>query len=96
MLAITRWVDAAAARHAEALRHRGAALERRGVAEPGRQLALIRGWKTATLLVKNGAFTAAEIAAHARRSAARARSTPSIYPGMRPEEANRYNVLDRS
>ena len=59
MLAITRWVEPAAARYSQAVRHggRGAGTTRRR-SNLAQQLALIRGWKTATLLVKNGAFTA--------------------------------------
>jgi hypothetical protein len=65
------------------------------VAQPGRQLALIRGWRTATLLVKNGAFTEREIAA--LKAFCRARSFDiDYYPGIRPDEANRYNVLEAS
>ena len=38
-----------------------AALEREGVADPSRGLAMIRGWKTVTLLVKNEDFPRGEI-----------------------------------
>ena len=69
-----------------------AALERLGVADPGRRLALIRGWDSATLVIKNGALTAADAAAV--RSFCAARSFDVAYlPGMRATEANRYNIL---
>ena len=55
--------EAAAARHAETVRHRdrGAGGDAASPS-PGARMALIRSWKTTTLLVKNGAFTADEIA----------------------------------
>ena len=69
-----------------------AALEQDG-ARPAQQLALIRGWKTATLLVKNGAFSPADIAA--LREFCRARSFDVAYfPGIDAEQTNRYNVLE--
>ena len=69
-----------------------AALERHGVADPGRRLALVRGWDSATLVVKNGALTAADLAAV--RAFCVARSFDVAYlPGMRAAEANRYNIL---
>jgi predicted membrane-bound spermidine synthase len=95
LLAITRWVTLPPRDMLKLVATVAAALERDGVAQPGRQIALIRGWRTATLLVRNGAFTDAEIAA--LKAFCRARSFDLDYfPGMRPDEANRYNVLDRS
>ena len=95
MLAITRWIDLPPRDMMKLFGTAVAALERRGVPEPGRQLALIRSWKTATLLVKNGAFTPAEIAAVGEFCRARSFDA-DYYPGMRPEATNRYNVLDAS
>jgi hypothetical protein len=70
------------------------ALERAGVAQPGQQLALVRGWRTVTLLVRNGAFTGDEIAA--LKAFCEARSFDLDYvPGLRADEANRYNVLEQ-
>jgi hypothetical protein len=68
------------------------ALEREGVADPGRRLAMIRGWQTATLVVKNGELSAADLAAV--REFAEARSFDLVHlPGMRAEEADRFNQL---
>ena len=91
-LAITRWLKLpprdAAKLFLTALR----ALERHGVAEPARQLALIRSWETTTLLVKNGPLTVADT--EAIRAFADARSFDlAYYPGMPATEANRYNLL---
>ncbi|MFQ5984745.1 MAG: spermidine synthase [Alphaproteobacteria bacterium] len=93
-LAITRWLKLpprdGLKLFATALR----ALERSGVSDPARRLALIRSWKTTTLLVKNGAFTNEETAALRAFSEARSFDV-AYYPGMPAEEANRYNQLER-
>lgn len=68
------------------------ALERRGVAEPGVSLAVIRSWQTATLVVKNGGLTAAEIA-RLRRFAEQRRFDIVHVAGMDRHEVNRYNRL---
>ncbi len=73
-----------------------AALERRGVEAPGRQLALVRSWNTVTLLVKNGSIHDDATSRRSGTSAASARSTPTITRASRPPTANRYNVLDAS
>jgi len=70
-----------------------AALEAMGV-DPADRLALIRSWNTATLLVKNGAFEPAEIAALRDFAAGRSFDL-AYYPGIAAEEANRYNLLDQ-
>jgi len=93
LLAITRWVNLPPRDVLKLFATAVAALERSG-APPAQRLALIRGWKTATLLVKNGAFTPADIAA--LREFCRARSFDVAYfPGIDAAETNRYNVLDR-
>ena len=95
LLAITRWVTLPPRDMLKLVATAADALQRDGVAQPGRQIALIRGWRTATLLVRNGAFTDREIAA--LKAFCRARSFDvDYYPGIRPDEANHYNVLDRS
>ena len=53
-LAITRWVSLPPRDTLKLLGMAAIALERRGVADPGAHIALLRGWRTATLLVKNG------------------------------------------
>jgi hypothetical protein len=53
---------------------------------------MIRGWKTVTLLVKNSDFTASEIETVKEFSRKRSFDV-AYYPGMRADEANRYNVL---
>ena len=56
-------------------------------------IALIRGWNTATLVVKNGAFDANEVAA-LRRFCDERSFDLDYAPGVRREETNRFNVLD--
>ena len=92
LLAITRWVTLPPR---DALKLFGAAvlaLQRSGVSDPASQLALVRSWKTSTLLVKNGAFGSEDIAAIKAFCVARSFDL-AFYPGMKPQEANRYNVI---
>ncbi|WP_427309490.1 spermidine synthase [Cupriavidus sp. H39] len=94
LLAITRWVSLPPRDIPKLFATAVAAMARAGVPEPSRRLVLVRGWKTATLLVKHGDFLPAEI--DALRDFSRARSFDvEYYPGIRPGEANRYNVLDQ-
>jgi spermine/spermidine synthase len=95
VLSITRWVNLPPRDVLKLFGTAIAALEGRGVADPGRRLALIRGWKTATVLVKNGELTNDDIAN--LREFCRTRSFDADYfPGIQPADANRYNVLDTS
>ncbi|UUZ75668.1 hypothetical protein LP414_28910 [Polaromonas sp. P1(28)-13] len=94
LLAITRWVTLPPRDALKLFAAAVVALERSGVADPGSRLAMIRSWKTSTLLVKNGAFSDADIAAIKAFCVARSFDL-AFYPGMRPEEANRYNVVER-
>ncbi|MEZ0238111.1 MAG: spermidine synthase [Methylophilaceae bacterium] len=94
MLALTRWITLPPRDLLKLAATAMTALERDGVSTPARRLALIRGWQTGTLLVKNDEFTAAEIAAI--RTFAEARSFDVEWlPGLAREESNRYNVLDQ-
>lgn len=70
-----------------------AALESMGVGNIGQRLALIRGWQTSTLLIKNGEISAAEV--NAIKDFCRQRSFDlAWYPGMPANEANRYNRFE--
>ncbi|MFQ5953962.1 MAG: hypothetical protein ACE5JZ_02745 [Kiloniellales bacterium] len=93
LIAVTRWLKLPPRDSLKLFATAFEALEREAAPEPARRLALIRGWSTTTLLVKNGAFTADETAAI--RTFAAARSFDVAYvPGLRAEEANRWNLLD--
>ena len=93
-LAITRWLKLPPRDSLKLLLTAITALEARGVAEPGRQLALIRGWDTTTLLVKNGVLTQGDV--EQIRSFTQERSfDPVHHPGIGADEVNRYNVLQQ-
>lgn len=94
LLAITRWVTLPPRDPLKLFATAVAALEARGIREPGAHLVMIRGWKTATLLVKPTPFTPAELAAVTAFREARAFDLV-WQPGMNPTEANRFNRLDR-
>ncbi|MCR4302811.1 MAG: SAM-dependent methyltransferase [Gallionella sp.] len=94
MLAVTRWLTLPPRDALKLFATAVTALERGGVENPGTRLAMIRGWKTVTLLVKNSDFTAPEIAAIKEFSRARSFDL-AYYPEMRADEANRYNILSQ-
>ena len=68
------------------------ALEKQGVKEPQKQLMLIRGWQTSTLIVKNGLFNKDEIQKLTDFSDKRFFDR-AYYYGMQSSEANRFNIL---
>lgn len=92
MLAITRWLQIPPKETLKLFATALEALERSGVHNPARQLALIRSWRTVTLLVKNGEFNTEETAKIRGFCEAR-RFDVSYFPGISPEQVNRYNVL---
>ncbi len=94
LLAVTRWVKLPPRDGLKLLATAAAALRRAGIEEPGRHLALIRGWKTSTLLVRDGPFTAAEAAA-VRRFCVERSFDLAWLPDMTADEANRFTVLDQ-
>jgi spermidine synthase len=87
-LVITRWMQAPPREVVKLLATAIAAQER-----PAHRIALVRGWNTATLIVKNGDLTPAEL--EAIRTFCDDRSLDVDYaPGVRREETNQFNVLD--
>jgi SAM-dependent methyltransferase len=93
ILAITRWLKLPPRDSLKLFATALLALERSGTTHPARQLALIRGWQTSTLLVKRGELTAADITAIRAFCDARAFDV-AYYPGIPATVANRYNVLE--
>ncbi len=94
LLAVTRWISLPPRDLPRLAATAIAALERQGVREPGKRLALIRSWRTGTLLVKNGDFTTEE--SQRIRAFCRERSFDIDWlPGLHPEEGERFNLLDR-
>lgn len=94
VLAITRWLTLPPRDALKLFATAVVALEKSGVTNPAARLVMIRGWKTVTLLVKNSDFTPVEIAAVKEFSRTRSFDL-AYYPGMQPDEANRYNLLEQ-
>jgi len=67
---------------------------RRQKLDPPQSLMMIRSWQTVTLLVKKGPFEAADVE-KARRFCRSRLFDPCWFPGIREEETNRVNRLDR-
>ncbi len=92
VLMIPRWLQLPPSEEARAGATALAALRGLGIARPEEQIAAFRSFQTLTLLVKRGPFTPTEIDA-LKAFCARRRFDLVAYPGMAPDEANRYNVL---
>ena len=94
LLAVGRWASAPPRDTLRAFATAVEALRRRGISDPGRHLAWIRGWRTTAMLVTEAPLTDAEIAAV--RTFATVRGFDLAWlPGLRPEESNRFDVLER-
>jgi hypothetical protein len=94
-LSITRWIKLPPRDTLKLFATAIDALRASGVHDPGQQLILIRGWQTSTLLVKNGIVDAADIERVRAFCAARAFDV-AWYPGITPDESNRYNRLRKA
>jgi hypothetical protein len=95
LLAITRWVALPPRDSLRLFATAIAALERRGVADPGRSLAMIRSWNTVTLLVKNGEFSARRGRRHRRvlsRALVRHRGSPRHRRPPRPTSSTSWSA----
>lgn len=68
------------------------ALHRAGIKDPAKQLLLIRGWQTSTLLIKNGSFSKQEIASAQQFCKTRSFDL-AFYADMPAALANQYNML---
>jgi hypothetical protein len=89
-LSITRWLKLPPRDGLKLLATAREALARRGVADPGAQLVLLRSWNTSTLLLAERPFSAAQIDA-VRSFAAERWFDLAWYPGMARAQANRFN-----
>jgi spermidine synthase len=92
LLAITRWIKLPPRDGLKLFATAIEALRASGVETPERQLMMIRGWNTSSLLIKNGSFTVNEIADMQAFCEERSFDT-AYYPGIEAAEANRFNVL---
>jgi hypothetical protein len=93
VLAVTRWVRTPPRDELKLFATGVAALERMGL-NPTENLVLIRSWAAATLLVKKEAFTAQELSALRQWAEERLFDT-AYFPGITPDQHNRFNVLER-
>ncbi len=93
ILSITRWLMVPPRDSLKLFATAVAALERAGVREPGGSLALIRSWKTTTLMVKKGPITPRDRETIQRFCEERSFDIDHC-PGIGPEWANRFNMLD--
>ena len=91
-LALTRWITLPPRDSFKLLATAITALQQTGIQDADQRLLMIRGWQTSTLLIKNGRFSAAELAA-AKTFCAQRYFDLAYAPGLQPEQTNRYNVL---
>ena len=94
VIAITRWLRVPPRDVLKLFATASAALEAEGVTEPGRHLALIRSWNTATLLVAKSPLRS-EVVAAIRQFATENFFDISWAPGISATDVNRYNLLDQ-
>jgi hypothetical protein len=92
ILIVTRWLQSPPT---EPLRLFALALTaaERARLDSARSMVAFRGYNTVTVLVKRGEFTRDELSA-VREFAATRKFDLVALPGLRPDEANRYNVVD--
>jgi hypothetical protein len=94
ILVVNRWLQIPPSESLRAFALAATALER-SAADPRQQIVALRGYNTATILVKQSPFTKQELALI--RSFAAERAFDLVYaPGIRPEETNRFNILSES
>ena len=91
ILVVNRWLQMPPSESLRSFALAVTALER-SAANPRQQIVALRGYNTATLLVKRGPFTAQEL--ELIRKFASERAFDLVYaPDIQPEETNRYNIL---
>lgn len=94
LLAITRWLNTPPRDGPRVFATAIDALKGKGVRDPGQSLAMINGWRTVTILVKNEPFTADEIAT-VRSFAGEHGFDIAYVPGGGLAEATRFHAFDR-
>ena len=92
LLVISRWLQTPPSEELRAWALAVTALETTGIQDVRPRLVAIRSWSTMLILVKAGAFTSEELA-EIREFCADRQFDLVYLPDMRPEEANRYNVM---
>jgi len=92
ILAVTRWLKLPPRDSLKLFATVLVALEREGAKDPARHLALIRGWNTTTLLIRNAEIDSTTIG-RIREFAEQRSFDLAYYPGITVGDANRFNVL---
>ncbi len=93
ILSITRWFKTLPRDELKLFATLVEASEKSGIKEPARHLAVIRSWNTVTLLMSRAPFKENQI--EAIRDFLKKRGFDAItYPGVNPEEMNRFTVLE--
>lgn len=91
LLALVRWAQSPPSEELRAFALAVEAVERTG-GDPTQSLVALRSYNQVLILARRGPFTPAEL--EKIRAFAAARSLDLVYaPDIRPEEANRYNVM---
>jgi spermidine synthase len=93
LLCITRWLKTPPRDNIKLFATAVESLRRAGVGQPDRHLALVRGWSTATLLVKRTPLTDAEIA-RIRQWADERIMDVDYFPGATESDVNLRHVMD--
>ena len=93
IISVTRWLKTPPRDMIRLFATTVEALEQIDGAVPAQQLAMIRGWRTGTLLIKKGDLQPADRAAIQNFSRERSFDV-AYYPQMPESEANRYNLLE--
>jgi len=92
ILSVTNWIQFPPRDNVKAFATAVQALERVGIADPGKHIVFIRSWKTGTILVKGSPFSEDEI--ETVRKFCKERSFDvAYYPGITREETNKFNIL---
>ena len=91
LLVLMRWLQTPPSESLRVFALAAAVLEDRD-ADPQRQIVALRGYNTATLLIQNGYFTESELDSIREFAASRAFDL-DYFPGIAPQDVNRYNVL---
>jgi spermidine synthase len=92
LLSITLWTSNPARGNLKLFATAVAAMKQSGIEQPENNMAWIRSWNTATLVLKNSALSAEEI--NRVRNFSRSRSFDLAWlPGIEPHEVNRFQLL---
>jgi len=92
LLSVTLWTSNPARGNLKLFATAVAAMKKSGINQPGNNIAWIRSWNTATLLIKNTALTVEEI--NDVRSFSQSRGFDLAWlPGIKQDEVNRFQLL---